>query len=533
MPRVPPQGAPERSRARIAGWAALAAALVLAVAPSHAAAQAAVPLTEDASLPRAGDVRFEISPGFQSWNEVLGEAGTRVPLRERLDGEVLSHVAPGPAAYASALNADAEALGFDPIPPFLVSLGQVEAREVRADVRSVPFRVEAGVQGWLALDLTVPLVLSDAEVFTEVDPATATLGPADGGLADPGAFLQQMASARDALEQQIQSGTLTAQEEQLARQLLQASGAFADALRPRVLGGGFLPRARTLPGFQIRDHYGDLADGFASFGLSLPSFALPREGAADALRRFVAGPGSGTLADGYGISLGEVEAGAKALVVDGFGSGDGLRARTALGLRYRFALSGPNEAPFLVPSNLLGVPAGDGQDDLELSLYQDFRAGGLRLGTIVRYGFQLEDRLTLRIHPSGDPLALPSTEARLVRDLGDYVQVRLAPRWELNEFLEVGAEYRLWYKGKDDYRLAPGAAPPAGVDPDQLEQGTEGTRHRLGIGALFRLEGMGLAGAHTGPRLGFVHQLVAGGAGLRTPAAGLTTFHVQVPVSIF
>lgn len=518
----------------------VALTLVLVGLAPPAAAQTVVPRTEDATVPEAGEMRFRISPAFQSWHERFGATGSAEPrpLASFYNGALLARVFPGPDAFVDDLNADADALGFDPLTREQVEPGRLDVREINVDVRTLPLTVEAGLPWGLALDFTVPVVRTETESFFTFDGAGATLAPAAAALASPTAFFTAVSSARSQLQQQIDGGGLSPAERQQAENLLAASGAFVTALEARVGGNGFLPLAGTSPGAQIAAHYQGLADGFQDFGLSLPAFTLPETVDRASVDAFLAGTadGSGLGGAGHGFTVGELEAGVRLRVLDSFRTeGGGVQARTSVGARLRYTAGrAPDESPFSVPGRFLAVPVGDGQRDVELSLYQDLRWGMLAVSVVARYGFQLADRLTARVHPPGLPLALPSVEAELERDLGDYVQARVAPRIALSEYLEVGLEYRLWRKEKDLYTLAEGEGldePLASLGTAPLELGTEALRHRLGVSASY---GTGLGGPPASDaEVGFVHQVVLEGSGVRTPVSGLTSFYVRVPVGVF
>lgn len=532
---VPRPVAADPRDSRLPGGIAVAVALLLLLWPAPFLAQTSVPRSENAGIPAPGEVRVRWFPAFQAWDATFTPklSGDTRPLASPWRGPLLELLYPGPESFVDDINFDATALGYDSVAAGDVVLGRLDMREVSAEVRTVPLEVEVGVLDRLAVDLTVPLVRTEVESFSSFDPSGATFVPSTA-VATAGTFFTEIQEARDSLKSQIESGSLSADREEEARRLLAASGAFADALSRRLGRPSFVPMGGTPAGTQMLSHYGGLVDGFGSFGLSLPSFSLPAEPADGALSTFVAGPaGADSLESSQrGFSLGEVEVGVRVALLDQFrpDSGeDGLRLRTTLGVRARLPLGGADGEPFIVPSDLVGIPVGDGQRDVELALYQEARVGGwLRLTAVGRYGIQTPHRVEMRIRPPDRPLALPSTRERVERDLGDYVAVRFSPRLVLDPRLSIGAEYRLWRKGKDAYRVIGSAG-----DATPLEIGTGATRHRLGLGAVFDLEGRLETSSGAAPQLGFVHQLGILGSGVRTPAAGLTSFWIQVPAGGF
>jgi hypothetical protein len=506
--------------------------LLAAATPAPASPQELVPQNEDARLPAPGEVRFRVAPVLQNWHREFGPAGTEAPLAADLDGPLLDQIHPDPSAVLSSLNEDAAALGFAPVSEEEAALGDLQVREINANARTVAFRVDVGVLDRVALDLTVPLVRTELEPFFAYDPSGATLGGAAGAVQDPGSYFVSFGASRDALQAMVDDGELSAAEEDQARALLEASGAFGTALRDRVEENGLVPLAGTRAGAEMVSFYGQLQAGFDDFGLSLPPISLPSETTAGFLDGFFVGT---LAADPLGPAArgwlaGETEIGLRLGLLRGFTrEGGGFELRTTVGARARLPFRDANAAAFVQPSDLLGLPLGDGQRDVELSLYQDARLGGwLLLDATLRYGLQLSDRLVVRSRSPERPLSLPDQVVSVDRDPGDYLRARLAPRVVLNPFLSLGLEYRFWRKSEDVYS--------SGNDTDvsalSLESGQ--TRHRLGFGAVYRPAPPEEDEASTSvPEMGFVYQTAFSGSGGETPVAGLVTFHVTVPATVF
>lgn len=510
---------------------AVAVVATLAVA-APAAAQELVPREEDAAQPAPGRVWLEASPVFQGWHREFGPGGEETPMADDLEGSLLDQVAPGPEVVVDDLNADADALGFAPLPVDEAEVGDLEVRDLSAEVRAVAFRVEAGVTDRLSAGLMVPVVRTEVEPTLALDPAGATLGGAAAALEQPGAFFGSVSDARAELAARLESGDVPADMEDEARALLEASGAFAAALQGRVDRNAVLPLGGTRAGSEIEGFWGELQSGFQSFGLDVPSLALPGEGSPAFLDGFflgtLAADPPGTAVRGW--LAGETEVGLRyALLRRWDGDGEGVRHRTTVGVRARLPLRSANAVAFVDPADLFGIPLGDGQRDVELSVYQDAGIGEwLVVNTTVRYGVQLSDDLTVAVRPPDRPLAPPSQRVEVERDLGDYLRARVAPRVHLNPHLSVGLEYRFWRKGTDRFRAG------GGIDASPLEVQSSQTRHRLGVGATYRPLDPGEGEPPTAvPELGLVYQSPVAGTGGRTPAAGLASFHVRVPVKVF
>lgn len=533
-------GPPRTPRARpgggsLAASAACAALLAIAVAPAGGAAQQIAPVPEDADLPPSGEVRLRAGPVLQTWHREFGpgpDGGDAVPLARDWSGPLLEQISPGPQLLLEGLNADAEALGFEPLGTGEASLGTLEMREVSAEIRTLAPRLEVGLPWGFAVDVSVPLVRTEVEPFGSFDPSGATLGSAGGLFASPDVFFGNVAAARSDLRARLDAGELSGDRAERARTLLEESGAFADALRARVEEAALIPLAGTAAGGQLLAHYGELRDGFASFGLPLPEFDLPAE-AGQGLLDFLPGDPLSPVQRGWVV--GEPEVGLRFRVHDSFrpedaGGGEGLELRTAVGVRARLPLRSGEAGPFVNPADLVGLAPGDGQRDLELSLYQDLRwSGSFTLDAVARYGIQRADRVTLRVRSPDRPFA-PAPAARdLERDLGDYVRLRLAPRLVLNRFFSVGGEYRFWRKGDDRYRVLAGDG-----DASLLELETSGSRHRVGVGAFYRPDPPEPGESRGGvPELGMIWQTAHSGSGGEVPAANLVTFHLRVPIHLF
>jgi hypothetical protein len=510
--------------------------LPLAALPRPAGAQELVPRIEDAELPGAGAARFRVQPLFQAWHQEFGpgpDGSRKVPLRADFDGPLLDRVHPGRNTLVGGLNDDAPALGFDPLAASDASLGTLDVGELAMNARGVLAELEVGVLDRLSIDVAVPLLRTEAEPFSTFDPSGANLAPAATALQGAFAFLNEVEAARQALQQQVESGQLSAEEEQQALTLLQASGAFAGALDDRLTANALVPLAGSAPGDQMLAHLAGLRSGFSDFGLSIPELQLGSELSAGGLAGFIDFPLDEST---QGWLAGETEIGLRFLALDGFArvpeERGGLEARTAVGVRLRLPFRGPNAPAFVRPFDVLGVPLGDGQGDLELSLYQDVRvAGSVLVNATLRYGIQRPDRLLRRAASPDRPFS--AAVARTVeRDLGDYLRARVAPRLALNPFLTVGAEYRYWHKGTDSFRIVDDDGGGGGVSA--LEAQTEQTRHRVGLGTFYRPDPPEEGEARGSvPELGLVWQTAVAGSGGQTPAAGLTTMYVRIPFRLF
>lgn len=208
----------------------------------------------------------------------------------------------------------------------------------------------------------------------------------------------------------------------------------------------------------------------------------------------------------------------------------GVRFRTTIGARYRFPLSNPDEDPYLDPDVFLQQPIGTGQADLQLELFQDVAFGRRFMAVAgVTYGLQLKDELVRRVSPPGQPYGYASQKTSVSRDMGDFLEIVISPRFSLTEAMSLAVEYTFWNKGNDVYQATSG-----GVDASPLNTETSQTRHMLGIGAYYRTTRLFAAGRAGVPiDLAFLWQTAISGSGGQTPALGVVTLSIRLPIQLF
>lgn len=526
--------------------AVLLSAAVL-VAPADLAAQVVDALssqTQDARIPRHGEVWFEVFPSFDTWSEQFAldsplegtEDGEREPLEADVGGPILDRVFPSlSGTLAESLNQDAGALGFDALQPEEVSVGGLDFGTINAQVRRLNFGIRIGLLNHLSLEAEAPLVFTEVEPLFAFDTLSATVGRAAAALPGSATFFDEFAAAREMLEGMVAEGSLTPEQEAEAQALLDSSGLFLNALQRRVMEDLLLPLAGSSAGSQMTARFSSLTAGFSEFGLSLPVFPLRETASSAELAAFFAAPPVSGLAPGITErtwTVGEVEAGLRLGILDTFRPGRSVRARTTLGGKVRLPLREADRDPFHVSGDFLGLPVGDGQRDIEAAFFQDLQLGGAFLLSVsARYGIQRPDELTLRVRPPDRPWALEETEAVVERDLGDYVQVRALPQLLLNRYLSVGAEYGYWRKEPDAYRLVGDAGSVPDASPLEVE--TEQRLHRLGVALIYRPENPAFD-PDPGPgwEFGFVFQTAIAGSGGQTPAAQRVLAAIRLPIRL-
>ncbi|HUF31450.1 MAG TPA: hypothetical protein VMM77_12435 [Gemmatimonadaceae bacterium] len=188
------------------------------------------------------------------------------------------------------------------------------------------------------------------------------------------------------------------------------------------------------------------------------------------------------------MSLGDVELGAKAILIDAM---PGVRAgepQRLLGLRFAVAGlvrlgTGKND----LPESFVDIGTGDGQTDIEGHAALDLSLGRRILTSFVaRYVAQLADEPVVRIPDyAGQPFVAAFRQQKVNRDLGDILELEITPRFALSDFFAVAGWYQLRRKEEDQYSLAApevdGPSPNAAV----LSFGTALTEHRAGFGFAF------------------------------------------------
>ena len=524
----------------------------------------------DARLPRTGRLWFEMAPELLNWTEqfALGSSidsiadGDREPLSAHFGGPLTARMFPAPQGLVDALNEDAETLGFDPMTLDDVSFGDLDFPVMRAQIRRLPLGAEIGIQDWVSVGFRAPFTLADMTTQFAFDSTAATVtATAPEPLAD-GSFGAEAEDALASLRSLINGGTLSGSALSEAMTLRDNTAAFLNALENRLGSGGLIPTAHSDAGGQMLGRFAAYAAAFEALGLALPELLLPETSSdADYQALFVAAGLTSRLPKNSrnGLALGEMEVFARVNLIDqitrrqpipGAAEGEdpppappserGIRFRTTVGGLLRVPITSQNGPPFRDVTNSADVPIGDGQTDIELSLYQDMAVGDrFLLQSVGRYGMQRSDAYIVHLVPPDRPYSDGSRQALLFRDLGDYVQILVRPSLRLNSALSIGFEYDYFRLGEPVYLATD---PEAGIE-DPGVAGTEGaqTRHRVGIGFQIDLaEARGGAELRAGARpvrrpwrFGISLRRAVSGSGGRTPASFRFGADFRVPIDLF
>lgn len=553
----------------VRGSAAAARVLALAIGSALVLAAPLAAQARDARLPEAGRLWLELAPTLLDWSEQFAldpqdgdlTDGDREPLSAHYDGLIAARLFPGPDVFLADLNADADALGYTPIPASDFSFGSLDFQRISAEVRRLDVGFEFGIFDRLSVGVNAPFTMTDVETAFRFDSTTATVASAAVWLPPSDPFFTDAQTALTALQGLIDGGTLSGMALSDAIALRDAATTFVGALEGRAMNGALIPTAMSPAGLEMGTLYGGFVSGFDALGLTLPALALPdAPGRADLVRFFEDAPIAAFAPGGArnGLRLGEVEVGVRLGLLDQItvreadptepdsaggarpARRSGVRFRTTAGVTVRIPLLSASFPPFANAANFFDVPIGDGQTDIELALYQDVAvAGWLLLRSAARYGIQRPDDLILRVAPPDRPFALESLQTVVHRDLGDYLAVAVRPGLRLNRTLSIGLGWDYFRLGAPAYTLTEPL--PDVPDASPLEVEATQTRHRVGLEFVFdnsqsRNREEILAGRTTkrAPwQFGVgIHRSIAGSGG-RTPAAFRFGASFRIPIQVF
>ena len=524
----------------------------------------------DARLPEQGRLWLQMAPELLNWTEQFAlnssldsiADGDRERIADHFGGPLTARMYPAPQALVDALNADAEALGFDPMALDDFSFGDLDISVMRAQVRRLALGGEVGILDWVSVGFRAPFTLADMETRFAFDSTTATIAGAPIDLAPGGSFSAEARRALGDLANLINGGTLSGPDLVNATSLRDHATAFLNALERRASAAVPIPTAPSDAGSQMLGRYADLAAAFELLGFALPELVLPEfSGNADYDAFFVI-PGFPTRLpknSRNGFALGEMEVFARVNLIDQItrrepipaptdpgappripSTEEGIRFRTTIGGLLRVPVTSQNAPPFRDLTNSADVPIGDGQTDIEVALYQDIAVGGwFLLQAAGRYGIQQADAYVVDIVPPDRPYSRASTRTLLFRDLGDYVQIVARPSLRLNAAMRVGLEYDYFRLGDPLYL----ATDPEAEIEDPALAAAEGaqTRHRFGVALMVDLsEAQGREALQSGARplrrpwrFGISLRRAVAGSGGRTPASFRFGADFRIPIDIF
>ena len=447
----------------------LAAIALLGGTSAPARAQRVTGPWEDGSIAPRGVLRIGITPRFEQWKDRYDAGGTRQPLGALASTDNLGAAFP----FVPALAGNLAIVTGSVLPP--LTFGSLQSRvdvtQTRTDIT-----LEYGVSQRLGLQALIPYVKNRVHVLPVLGDGGlgATLGfnPAlefAGAAQRNDLVVTSMTSAVSTLTSELArcaastdaSCTAINADRAGAGALVQQAGAVSAALSA-TYGTSTIPGALYAPvagsalqsavdarlttlNAQFRTFLGAPTAGEWITGT--PAGATPL-GAAG-LDVLLGGDTSGVLARPPGdyehSHVGDIELGAKFLLADTFGPiaisplARAGAVRLAVAGVYRLGTGQLD-----LPEDVTDVGTGDRQVDLELRAYGDLALGPrLWVSSVLRFGIQRPDRIVRRVPDTSTDLFVEAARAVEVdRDLGDVMELEVAPRYVPNDEFSIAGMYR-------------------------------------------------------------------------------------------
>lgn len=490
--------------------------LLLAVISATAAAQPTMGIGADASSLRHGVVRVSIGNQWQAFDQRFANGLTGTPAGELEPlGAPFTLDALGVAHFPRLAPVEAALRTLTGRPAFTLSLGATRTR-IDATTTVTPMMLELGLFDRLTLGVLVPFVRARREVAFDIHRMAGAdvlgLNPVLGG-SDAATLnttlVNQLRDAAQSLESRVaacEANPASSPDCPAVRAngpaLVAMARSFADAVivvygRTASEGSRFVPTSESPAQQHVRGRVADLRSQFGAFGIG----TITVDGPAGAPAQLVAsdvmslitdpanGIAAGPLAPTLRQFIGDVELGAKFVLIDGFGRSaqgpSGLALRLALGALYRFGTGRPERV-----DDFTAAATGDGQDDVEVSALFDIAISQrFWFSGVGRYGVQFSDQRLLRVPEEPGAIFPPAWSRQLVdRDLGDYLVIEASPRARLSDALSIHAHYFYRHDAADEYAgtfFVDSAVTGTGdvtLDASVLGVRTSGRQHRIGGG---------------------------------------------------
>lgn len=511
---------------------------------------------EDATTAPRGMLRAGISTEWSRANERFArESGRLEPLGADFARDTL-----GPFEIEALAGLGPQLAALSGLAAVPVTLGGLQVQLERTAYTTL-VALELGVTSRFAIGAVIPYVKNRVESFSFPNTdRTGNVGvnPAleiTGARAQNALVVSELTAASLALQNELSrclgstDPTCAAinANRTAAEALVLTAGAVAGSVAgvygsDVVPGSPFVPVAGTPVELAVNTRLTSLNDQFTALLGAAPTgeWLASRPVSAAPLahadfQRVLTDPGFGIsgrpLADVERSHLGDVAIGAKLVLLEP-GRGPGADPPTT-GLRLAVAaLYRLPTAQLDLPEDFADVGTGDAQPDLELRGFVDLLAGRrFWASAVVRYGIQMASEDSLRITDApGMPFPALFRAQRVDRDLGEFVEVELAPRWVPNDAFAVSANYRYRSKAADTYGgYQASAIGPSGIavplDAATLGLGTAQEEHRYGVGITFStLRGYALRRSRWPMEVSLVHTRLFGGEGVPKTFATTVAF---------
>ena len=438
-------------------------------------------------LVAAGQLRFEINSLFLFADQRFGrrmEGGSLIEEVEPL-GFDFADTAVGSRLFPTLedLEADLTIATGAAVTPLV--LGQTQA-VLTKDAVWLPIRLDVGVFDWLTVGTTIPFSRRRAEFATSFQGDGANVGVTPGTAGD---FLGLVSTANGALSAIV---TTLCTSNPSSPECLQATNVLADgqSLHGALSDGygkGVFPLTGSDTGAALKARVTTLMNAYQAVGVASFPSAIPL--ATEVLTEatylnLVTASAFGVAGDSLTTwrspwEMGDVEVHAYARLW-GIGqetplNGTEPTVRLEIGAGALLRLgSGRTDSP----RNFIDTGSGDGQNDIELSVFGALSAGK-RLAIVgnLRYGIQQSVKVLRRITAPDRIFAPLSAQQVVLWNPGDYMQLRVSPRVFLTDEVALAFDLRYFSKKADGYRLVDAAAAP---DAGLLELETK--ERLLGIG---------------------------------------------------
>ena len=534
---------PWTSSCAACSFAALVAIASLAISPGGAHAQRALGVGEDATVLPRGAVRVSAQATWSSYNELYGPGGQLESL-----GAPLSPDSLGVQQLAILRPLETSLRELAQQPNANVTLGPVRS-DFRARVARSAFLLDFGLTSRIQLTGRLPYEHTISEIVFDANPRgyashAANVGPnpalavTSGAVAQNRRVVDSLLQAANELSGRLETCTtnpgdpvctdrarveaLVQDARSFARGLAETYGVGADTAR----GSLFVPTVGSTLQSAISSRVASINASFRTFipALSVWDTPFPAQVPVTAEQT------QELLGDQLGIApiavvershIGDVEVGAKLLLIDTYGSLRQARASSGGGLRLAVGgLVRLGTAQVDRPDDLADIGTGDGQTDIEVSGIADVvLTRRFWASAVARYGRQLEDEKILRIPDvPRNPFLAAFREQEVGRDLGDYVELEATPRFVYNDYLSISAQWTYRRKAEDTYTGTFTVEDPDGesvtLDARALGVGTEQTEQRVGGGLSFStLRAFDRGRARLPIEVHFLHTQVLSGSG--------------------
>ena len=377
-------------------------------------------------------------------------------------------------------------------------LGSSEA-VVTQDAVWLPIRLDVGVFNWLSVGGMIPFSRRRSEVAWTFGGHGANAGasPTQSDAVAVASFVGDVLNAETALSERV--GELCSEDAtgsgcSEASSLLATSQQFREAVLAGLVAYAVFPLAGTPTGDALQARIRSLMAAHQALGLGYPSeVPLATEPLTEeeygALvtepENGVAGAPIESWRSPWSMGDAEVYANFRLLASEPASAG-----RTApSGLSYQIgagALVRLGTGQTDLPDHFLDAGSGDGQQDIEVSVFGGLGSGRLGVWGEVQYGLASPTLVTRRV-TAPDRIFAPLATTRVVRwTPGNYYRARFTPRFRLTEEMAVAADLQAFRKASDTYELAdPGQLLPSGLDVDLLELETSQSVLEAGFGFVY------------------------------------------------